>query len=81
MAKKYTIKVDKDVPVPRQRENRSKWGATLRHMKVGESFKVPDASVLSLRTAIKHHIKTHAKAKEWLVRRDNNGDYRCWRTK
>lgn len=67
------IKVDKNVPPPRQR-GKYPW----RQMEVGDSFLVPEGMENSVRYAASYFRKRNPDYK-FMVRKQEDGTYRCWR--
>lgn len=79
---KDAIKIERGVPLPTQRQyHRGKWKVILEGMKVGDSFKLDAVQAPVLRYSIAQHKRRNKPKKDWVVRKVNMTEWRCWRTK
>ena len=73
--------IEKGIPVPKITFYKGRWVDLLLKMDVNDSFKVDKRDVGSLRTSIRAYILTHRTKEQWVVKKVNHDQWRCWRTK
>lgn len=72
------IKVERDVPLPRQPGTSTRWHTLLGRMLPGDSFALPMPTRSSLQKAV-GEFKTANPGTRFTVRRMEDGTVRCWR--
>jgi hypothetical protein len=84
------MKIDHKVPLPAKSQDRKRGYSTAKkgqskyafgEMKRKDSFPVPVGKRHSVITLAKKYGETQFPVKKFIVRPDDNGNLRCWRTK